>query len=44
MLLSGNMGRRKRDGNHSPPKNKVVQDLSKIKKMDTQIQTPTKQR
>jgi hypothetical protein len=21
------MGRRKRDGNHSPPKNKVVQDL-----------------
>jgi hypothetical protein len=21
------MGRRKRDGNHSPPKNKVIQDL-----------------
>jgi hypothetical protein len=27
MVPSGNMGRRKRDGNHSPPKNKVVQDL-----------------
>jgi hypothetical protein len=27
MVHSGNMGRRKRDGNHSPPKNKVVQDL-----------------
>jgi hypothetical protein len=24
---SGNMGRRKREGNHSPPQNKVVQDL-----------------
>jgi hypothetical protein len=27
MLPSGNMGRRKRDGDHSPPQNKVVQDL-----------------
>jgi hypothetical protein len=25
------MGRRKRDGNHSPPKNKVVQDLEQNK-------------
>jgi hypothetical protein len=29
MVPSGNMGRRKRDENHSPPKNKVVQDLEK---------------
>jgi ABC-type phosphate transport system auxiliary subunit len=27
MVPSGNMGRRKREGNHSPLKNKVVQDL-----------------
>jgi hypothetical protein len=27
MVPSGNMGKRKRDENHSPPKNKVVQDL-----------------
>jgi hypothetical protein len=27
MVPSGNMERRKRDGNHSPSKNKVVQDL-----------------
>jgi disulfide oxidoreductase YuzD len=27
MVPSGSMGRGKRDGNHSPPKNKVVQDL-----------------
>jgi hypothetical protein len=27
MLPSGNMGRRKRDGNHTSPKNKVVHDL-----------------
>jgi hypothetical protein len=27
MVHSGNMGRRKRDGNHSPTKNKGVQDL-----------------
>jgi hypothetical protein len=29
MVPSGNMGRRKRDGSHSFPKNKVVQDLEK---------------
>jgi hypothetical protein len=27
MVPSGNMGRRKREGNHSPPQNKVVQVL-----------------
>jgi hypothetical protein len=27
MVPSGNMGRRKRDGNHSSPQNEVVQDL-----------------
>jgi hypothetical protein len=27
MVPSGHMGRRKRDGNHSPLKNKVVEDL-----------------
>jgi hypothetical protein len=27
MVPSGNIGRRKREGNHSPPKNKVVHDL-----------------
>jgi hypothetical protein len=27
MVPSGNMRRTKRDGNHSSPKNKVVQDL-----------------
>jgi hypothetical protein len=27
MVPSGNTGRRKKEGNHSPPKNKVVQDL-----------------
>jgi hypothetical protein len=44
MVPSGNTGRRKMDENHSPPKDKVVQDLEQMKKMDTQIQTPTKQR
>jgi hypothetical protein len=34
----------KKDGNHSPPKNKLVQIQREIKKMDTQFQTPTKQR
>jgi hypothetical protein len=29
MVPSGNMGRRKREGNHSPSKNKVVQDLER---------------
>jgi hypothetical protein len=27
MVPNGNMGRRKREGNHSPPQNKVVQHL-----------------
>jgi hypothetical protein len=27
MLPTGNMGRRKREGNYSPSKNKVLQDL-----------------
>jgi hypothetical protein len=27
MVPIENMGRRNRDGNHSPPKNKIVQDL-----------------
>jgi hypothetical protein len=27
MIHSGNRGRRTRDGNQSPPNNKVVQDL-----------------
>jgi hypothetical protein len=31
MVPSGNMGRRKRDGKHSPPKNKVGQDLEQNK-------------
>jgi hypothetical protein len=26
MVPSGNMGRQKRDGNHSPPQNKLVED------------------
>jgi hypothetical protein len=29
MVPSGNMGRRKMEGNHSPPKNKVVQYLER---------------
>jgi hypothetical protein len=29
MVLSANMGRRKRKGNHSLPQNKVVQDLER---------------
>jgi hypothetical protein len=37
------MGRQKRDGNHSPPKNNLIQDSEEIKKMDTQVLTPTKQ-
>jgi hypothetical protein len=38
------MGRQKKDGNHSPPKNKLVQDSEGHEENDTQIQTPTKQR
>jgi hypothetical protein len=37
------MGRQKSDGNHSPPKNKY-RIQREMKKMDTQFQTPTKQR
>jgi hypothetical protein len=38
------MGRQKRDGKHSFPKNNLIQDSREMKKMDTQFQTPTKQR
>jgi hypothetical protein len=38
------MGRRKRDGNHSSPKNKVVLDLERNEENGYPIQTPTKQR
>jgi hypothetical protein len=37
------MGRQKRYGNHSPSKNKLIQD-AEGNKTDTQFQTPTKQR
>jgi hypothetical protein len=35
------MGRQKKDGNHFPPNNKLVQDQREMKKTDAQIQTPT---
>jgi hypothetical protein len=38
------MGRRKRDGNHSPQKNNLIQIQREIKKMDSKFLTPTKQR
>jgi hypothetical protein len=38
------MGRRKRDGNHSPPKNNSYRIQREMKKTDTQFQIPTKQR
>jgi hypothetical protein len=38
------MGRRKRDGKHSPQKNNLIQIQREMKKMDTQFLTPTKQR
>jgi hypothetical protein len=41
---SGMMERWKREGNYSPPKNKLVQIQREMKKTDTQIQTPTIQR
>jgi hypothetical protein len=31
MVPSGIIGRQKRDGNHSPPKNELVQDLEQNK-------------
>jgi chromosome segregation ATPase len=37
MVPSGNTGRRKRDGNHSPPKTKVVQDLERNVSNKTKI-------
>jgi hypothetical protein len=37
MLPRGNMGRQKRDRNHSQLKNKLVQDQREMKKMDNQI-------
>jgi hypothetical protein len=30
-------GRQKRDGNHSPPKNKLIEDSGEMKKTDTQF-------
>jgi hypothetical protein len=38
------MGRRKRDGNHSPQKNNLIQIQREFEKMDTKFLTPTKQR
>jgi hypothetical protein len=38
------MRKQKRDGNHSPPKNKLIQDSEGSEEKDTQFQTPTKQR
>jgi hypothetical protein len=38
------MGRWKKEGNHFPPNNKLVENQREMKKTDTQIQTPTKQR
>jgi hypothetical protein len=37
------MGRWKRDGNHSPSKNKINKSQREMKKMDIQFQMPTKQ-
>jgi hypothetical protein len=44
MLLSRNMGRRKREGNYSHPKNKVLQDLEQNEENRYPAQAPTKQR
>jgi hypothetical protein len=38
------MGRQKRDGNHSPPKNNLIQDSGGNEENEYQLQTPTKQR
>jgi hypothetical protein len=38
------MGRRKRDGNHSPPKNNLVQDSEDNEDNGYPVQTPTEQR
>jgi hypothetical protein len=44
MLLSGNMGRRKMEGNHSPANNKVLQDLERNKENRYQDPDSNKQR
>jgi hypothetical protein len=36
------MGRRKKEGKHFTPNNKLVQEPEEMKKTDTQTQTPTK--
>jgi hypothetical protein len=38
------MGRQKRDGNHYPPQNKLIQDSEGNEENGYQFQTPTKQR
>jgi hypothetical protein len=38
------MGRQKRDGNHSPLKNKLIQDSEGNEENGYPVQTPTKQR
>jgi hypothetical protein len=38
------MGRRKRDGNNSPPKNNLTQESQGNKEMGTKLETPTKLR
>jgi hypothetical protein len=44
MLPSGNMGRRKREGNHYLHQNKVLQDLEQNEENRYPDPTPTKQR
>jgi ribosomal protein L14E/L6E/L27E len=36
------MGRRGRDGNHSPQRNNSIEDSEEMKKMNTHFLTPTK--
>jgi hypothetical protein len=38
------MGRQKRDGNHSPRKNNLIQDSEGNEENGYQFQTPTKQK
>jgi hypothetical protein len=38
------LGRQKRDGNHSPPKNNLIQDSEGNEENGYPIQTPIKQR
>jgi hypothetical protein len=38
------MRRRKREGNHSPPKNNLIQDSERNEENGYQFWTPTKQR